>query len=50
MSLINEEKIELQSIQWFKEMGYNHINGFKIHPKERNLKEMISEKYILKKD
>ena len=32
MSLINEDQVELQSIEWFKELGYQYKNGYKISP------------------
>ena len=30
--LISENQIELQSIDWFKELGYNYKNGKNISP------------------
>jgi type I restriction enzyme, R subunit len=32
MSLINEDQLELQSIEWFKELGYQYKNGYEIAP------------------
>ena len=36
MSLITEEQVELQSIDWFKELGYHYKNGYEIAPEEEN--------------
>ena len=36
MSLVTEEKVELQSIEWFKELGYHYKNGYEIAPEEEN--------------
>ncbi|MDC1241255.1 type I restriction endonuclease subunit R [Gammaproteobacteria bacterium] len=40
MSLITEEQVELQSIEWFKELGYQYRDGYEIAPEgespERN--------------
>ena len=30
MSLINEDQVELQGIEWFKELGYQYKNGYEI--------------------
>ena len=32
MSLITEEQVELQSIEWFKELGYQYKDGYEIAP------------------
>ena len=36
MSLINEDQVELQSIDWFKELGYKYKNGYQISPEGIN--------------
>jgi type I restriction enzyme R subunit len=36
MSLINEDQVELQGIEWFKELGYNYKNGYQISPDGTN--------------
>ena len=36
MSLIDEEAVELQGIDWFKELGYDYKNGYKISPEGNN--------------
>ena len=36
MSLIDEKQIEQQSINWFKELGYDHKNGFEVSPERQN--------------
>jgi type I restriction enzyme R subunit len=36
MSIINEEKVELQSIDWFKEIDYSYKNGYEISPDGNN--------------
>ncbi len=51
MSLITEEQVELQSIEWFKELGYQYKDGYKIAPEganpERNdFREVILEERL----
>jgi len=36
MSLITEEQVELQSIEWFKELGYKYKDGYEIAPEGVN--------------
>ena len=36
MSLIDEDQVELQSIEWFKELGYQYKNGYDIAPEGVN--------------
>ena len=36
MSLITEEQVELQSIEWFKELGYQYKDGYDIAPEGVN--------------
>lgn len=36
MSLITEEQVELQSIEWFKELGYQYRDGYEIAPEGVN--------------
>ena len=36
MSLITEEQVELQSIEWFKELGYQYKDGYEIAPEGAN--------------
>ncbi len=36
MSLITEEQVELQSIEWFKELGYEYKDGYEIAPEGAN--------------
>ena len=36
MSLITEEQVELQSIEWFKELGYQYKDGYDIAPEGEN--------------
>ncbi|MDA9997494.1 type I restriction endonuclease subunit R [Gammaproteobacteria bacterium] len=36
MSLITEEQVELQSIEWFKELGYQYKDGYEIAPEGGN--------------
>ena len=36
MSLITEEQVELQSIEWFKELGYQYKDGYEIAPEGVN--------------
>ena len=36
MPLINEDQVELQGIDWFKELGYQYKNGYEISPDGTN--------------
>ncbi len=36
MPLITEEQVELQSIEWFKELGYQYKDGYEIAPEGIN--------------
>ena len=36
MSLITEEQVELQGIEWFKELGYQYKDGYEIAPEGVN--------------
>ena len=36
MSLITEEQVELQRIEWFKELGYQYKDGYEIAPEGVN--------------
>ena len=36
MSLITEEQVELQSIEWFQELGYQYKDGYDIAPEGVN--------------
>jgi type I restriction enzyme R subunit len=36
MPLINEDQVELQSIDWFQELGYEYRNGYEIAPEGVN--------------
>ena len=47
MSLITEEQVELQSIEWFKELGYHYKNGYEIAPEEKNAERDDIRKVIL---
>ena len=47
MSLINEDQVELQGIQWFKELGYNYKNGYQISPDGTNPERDDFRKVIL---
>ena len=48
MSLIIEEQVELQSIEWFKELGYEYKNGLDIAPEGNNPERDDFRKVILK--
>ena len=39
MSLITEEQVELQSIEWFKELGYQYKDSYEIAPEEQILRD-----------
>ena len=48
MSLINEEQVELQSIEWFKELGYQYKDGYEIapegvNPERNNFRQVVLE-------
>ncbi len=52
MSLINEEQLENQCIDWFKDLKYEYKNGYEINPHEikserSNFNEVILEKRLL---
>tara|TARA_A200000113_G_scaffold225246_1_gene245438 strand:+ start:301 stop:3399 length:3099 start_codon:yes stop_codon:yes gene_type:complete len=47
MSLITEEQVELQSIEWFKELGYEHKDGYEIAPEGVNPERDDFRKVIL---
>ena len=32
MALVTEDQVELQSIEWFKELGYQYVCGYDIAP------------------
>ncbi|MFL2525836.1 MAG: type I restriction endonuclease subunit R [Pelagibacteraceae bacterium] len=49
MSLIDEKQIEQQSINWFKELGYDHKNGFEVSPERQNPEREDFKKVILEK-
>ena len=36
MPLIDEDQVELQSIEWFKELGYQYKDGYEISPEGAN--------------
>ena len=36
MSIIDEDQVELQGINWFKELGYQYKNGYDISPEGTN--------------
>ena len=51
MSLITEEQVELQSIEWFRELGYQYKDGYEIAPEgvnhERdNFRQVILEERL----
>ena len=51
MPLINEEQVENQSIEWFKDLNYEFQNGYEISPEgikpeRENLKQVILEKRL----
>ena len=49
MSLINEESVELQCINWFKEIGYKYKNGYEISPEGSNPERFEFRQAILEK-
>ena len=32
MALVTEDQVELQSIEWFQDIGYNYLSGYVIAP------------------
>tara|TARA_B100000427_G_scaffold329223_1_gene344556 strand:- start:1868 stop:4966 length:3099 start_codon:yes stop_codon:yes gene_type:complete len=51
MSLITEEQVELQSIEWFQELGYQYKNGYEIapegvNPERDNFRQVILEERL----
>ena len=51
MSLITEEQVELQSIEWFKELGYQYKDGYEIapegiNPERDNFRQVILEERL----
>ena len=50
MSLINEDQVELQGINWLKELGYQYKNGYDISPDGTNPERDNFRKEFLKKD
>ena len=47
MSLITEEQVELQSIEWFKELGYQYKDVYEIAPEGFNPERDDFRKVIL---
>ena len=47
MSLINEDQVELQGIEWFKELGYHYKNGYEISPDGKDSERDDFKKVIL---
>jgi type I restriction enzyme R subunit len=47
MSIINEETVELQSIEWFKELDYQYKEGYEISPDGNNPERDEFRKVIL---
>ena len=47
MTLINEEQVELQGIDWFKDLGYQYKNGFKISPEGKEPERDDFRKVVL---
>ena len=47
MSLITEEQVEMQSIEWFKELGYQYKDGCEIAPEGVNPERDDFRKVIL---
>ena len=47
MSIIDEEKVELQSLEWFKEIGYTYKNGYEISPEGKNPERIEFKEVIL---
>ena len=47
MSLIDEEQVELQSIEWFQELGYQYKDGYEIAPEGESPERDDFRKVIL---
>ena len=47
MTIINEETVELQSIEWFKELGFQYKNGYDISPDGNSSERDNHRKVIL---
>ena len=47
MPLITEEQVELQSIKWFVELGYEYKDGLDIAPESNNPERDDFRKVIL---
>jgi type I restriction enzyme R subunit len=47
MTIINEEVVELQSIKWFEELGYQYLNGSEISPDDIKKKERDDYKKVI---
>ena len=47
--MINEETVELQSIEWFEELGYRYKNGYEISPDGNEPERDEFRKVILEK-
>ena len=47
MSLITEEQVELQSVEWFKDLGYQYKDGHDITPEGNNAERDDFKKVIL---
>ena len=47
MSLIDEEQVELQSIEWFQELGYQYKDGYEIAPEGESSERDDFRKVIL---
>ena len=48
MTLITEDQIEDQSIEWFEELGYQYLNGYDIAPDGINPERNDFRKSIIK--
>ena len=49
MSLIDEDQVEIQCINWFKEIGYKYKNGYEISPEGSNPERSEFRQVILGK-
>ena len=52
MNLITEEQLELQSIDWFKNINYEYKNGFQISPdgndsERKDFRDVILQERLL---
>ena len=47
MNVIDEEVVEIQGIEWFKELGYGYKNGYEISPEGSNSERDDFRKVIL---